>query len=154
MGTVLNLAIHPAETHPGVNLYGIASRQRSDAEKAVKTYKFQRAFGSYQELLDDPKVDFVYISTPNGLHFEWAIKALKAGKHVLLEKPFTSNADEARKLVEEAEKSGKVLMEVSGFLRGEVIHADVDIDNRRFTGSVILLRISGGASSILASMAT
>lgn len=62
-------------------------------------------------------MDFVYISTPNGLHFEWAIKALRAGKHVLLEKPFTSNADEAKKLVEEADRSGKVLMEVSS-LRG------------------------------------
>jgi len=94
-------------------LYGIASRQKSDAEKAAQTYKFQKAFGSYQELLDDPRVDFVYISTPNGLHFEWAVKALRAGKHVLLEKPFTSNADEAKTLVEEADRSGKVLMEVS-----------------------------------------
>lgn len=62
-------------------------------------------------MLDDPAVDFVYISTPNGLHFEWAYKSLQAGKHVLLEKPFTSNLEEAQKLVAKAQDTGKVLME-------------------------------------------
>ncbi|KAK5090592.1 hypothetical protein LTR05_000767 [Lithohypha guttulata] len=104
-------AIHPAETHPDVILYGIASRTLESAKTHAKKYKFQKAFGSYQELLDDTEVDFVYISTPNGQHYEWASKALKAGKHVLLEKPFTSNATEAKKLVEEADQAGKVLEE-------------------------------------------
>ncbi|KAJ9628636.1 hypothetical protein H2203_002538 [Taxawa tesnikishii (nom. ined.)] len=103
--------IHPAETHPDVILYAIASRDKSKAEKAAKSYKFQKAYGSYDALLEDPEVDFVYISTPNGLHFEWAFKALRAGKHVLLEKPFTSNSIEAKRLVREAERTGKVLME-------------------------------------------
>jgi predicted dehydrogenase len=69
------------------------------AQQAAKKYNFKKAVGSYQELLDDPDVDIVYISTPNGLHYEWSAKALRAGKHVLCEKPFTSNAEEARKLV-------------------------------------------------------
>ncbi|KAI0008429.1 NAD binding oxidoreductase [Xylariaceae sp. FL0662B] len=103
--------IHPAETHPDVVLYAIASRDKASAERAAKAYGFQKAYGSYDALLQDPAVDFVYISTPNGLHFEWAFKALRAGKHVLLEKPFTSNADEAIGLVKEAERTEKVLME-------------------------------------------
>ncbi|RYP42088.1 hypothetical protein DL767_000453 [Monosporascus sp. MG133] len=103
--------IHPAETHPDVILYAIASRDKATAQAAAKSYKFQKAYGSYDELLADPEVDFVYIATPNGLHFEWAFKSLQAGKHVLLEKPFTSNADEAKRLVQEAERCGKVLME-------------------------------------------
>jgi len=47
------------------------------------------------ELIDDPSIDAVYIPLPNGLHYEWALKSIKAGKHVLLEKPSTSNAEEA-----------------------------------------------------------
>ena len=109
--TSLPAAIHPAETHPDVELYAIASRDASSAGKAAKSYKFKKSYGSYQALLDDPQVDMVYVSTPNGLHYEWASKALAAGKHVLLEKPFTANGFEAKKLVQEAEKSGKDLME-------------------------------------------
>ena len=108
---MLHTVIHPAETHPDVRLYAIASRDIKAAKKTAHAYRFEQAYGSYQDLLDDPKVDVVYISTPNGLHFEWATKALKAGKHVLLEKPFTSNAEEARKLVETAKETGMVLEE-------------------------------------------
>lgn len=53
----------------------------------------------------------MYISTPNGLHFEWASKALRAGKHVLCEKPFTSNAEEAHKLIQLAKETGLVCEE-------------------------------------------
>ncbi|KAJ9199491.1 hypothetical protein DTO207G8_3685 [Paecilomyces variotii] len=104
-------AIHPAETHPDVILYAIASRNASTAKKAAKQYHFSKAYGSYQELLDDPQVDIVYVSTPNGLHYEWSSKALKAGKHVLCEKPFTSNAAEARKLAQEAKERGLIVEE-------------------------------------------
>lgn len=92
-------------------MYAIASRDASTAQSIARKHGFQKSYGSYNELLADPEVDFVYIPLPNGLHFEWASKALEAGKHVLLEKPFTSNAVEARKLVAKAEECGKVLME-------------------------------------------
>lgn len=58
-------------------LYAIASRDADTAASQAKKYNFQKSYGSYQALLDDPEVDFVYISTPNGLHYEWASKALK-----------------------------------------------------------------------------
>ncbi|KAE8395731.1 hypothetical protein BDV23DRAFT_80603 [Aspergillus alliaceus] len=63
--------IHPAETHPDVILYGIASRDASSVTKAAKKYHFTKAYGSYQELLDESAVNIVYISTPNGQHYEW-----------------------------------------------------------------------------------
>jgi hypothetical protein len=107
--------IHPAESHPSVILHGIASRDLSTAQKHQRKYRFTKAYGSYQDLLDDPDIDIVYISTPNGLHYEWAAKALKAGKHVLCEKPFTANADEAKKLVELAREKGLIVEEAVSF---------------------------------------
>ncbi|GAM41890.1 hypothetical protein TCE0_042r15365 [Talaromyces pinophilus] len=103
--------IHPAETHPDVILHGIASRDFESAQQSAKKYHFKKAYGSYQDLLDDSDIDIVYISTPNGMHFEWASKALRAGKHVLCEKPFTSNAEEAHKLIELARERGLVCEE-------------------------------------------
>jgi Oxidoreductase family, NAD-binding Rossmann fold len=109
--------IHPAETHPDVILHAIASRDINVAKRAAQSYHFKNAYGSYQELLDDPDIDIVYISTPNGMHYEWASKSLKAGKHVLCEKPFTSNAEEARKLVELAKEKNLVCEEAVRFVR-------------------------------------
>lgn len=103
--------IHPAESHPDVVLYGIASRDDKKAQSVAKKHNFKRAYGSYQELLDDPQISMVYISLPNSMHFEWAKKALVAGKHVLCEKPFTSNGAEARDLVKEATKRNLIVEE-------------------------------------------
>ena len=81
------------------------------AKSAAKKYRFRKAYNSYQQLIDDPEVDIVYVSTPNGLHYEWSSKALKSGKHVLCEKPFTSNAKEMKKLVQLATEKGLICVE-------------------------------------------
>ncbi|KZO97109.1 NAD binding oxidoreductase [Calocera viscosa TUFC12733] len=105
--------IHPIETHNECVVAGFASRDKKDAEKAAKMYGHgvAKAYGSYEQLLADENIDAVYIPLPNGMHYEWASKALDAGKHVLLEKPFTSNAKQARKLVAKAEEKQLVLLE-------------------------------------------
>jgi predicted dehydrogenase len=80
----------------------ISSRDAAKAEAAARTLGIPTAYGSYEALLDDPDVDAVYIPTPNHLHVPWAIHALRAGKHVLVEKPVALDAAEAEQLLEEA----------------------------------------------------
>lgn len=82
----------------------IASRQLQKAQAAARRLGIEKTYGSYEELLADPDVDVVYLPLPNHLHVPWAIKALKAGKHVLCEKPIGLSAAEARKLLGVARK--------------------------------------------------
>jgi predicted dehydrogenase len=82
----------------------IASRQLEKAQEAARRLGIEKAYGSYEELLADPDVDAVYLPLPNHLHVPWAIKALKAGKHVLCEKPLGLNAAEDQKLLEASRK--------------------------------------------------
>ncbi|OAP63659.1 hypothetical protein AYL99_02886 [Fonsecaea erecta] len=109
----------PASTHPGAVITGVAARDRARAEAQIaRNRRFIpegapcRAYGSYAALLDDaPDVDAVYIPLPNGLHHEWALAALKRGKHVLIEKPLASNAQQAREIRDAATAAGKVVLE-------------------------------------------
>lgn len=82
----------------------IASRQLEKAQAAARRLSIEKAYGSYEELLADCDVDAVYLPLPNHLHVPWAIKALKAGKHVLCEKPLGLNAAEAQELLEASRK--------------------------------------------------
>ncbi|MES3018387.1 MAG: Gfo/Idh/MocA family oxidoreductase [Bacteroidota bacterium] len=81
------------------NVTAIASRDFSQAKKASALLDIPKAYGSYEELVSDPEIDAVYIPLPNHLHVEWAIRSMKAGKHVLLEKPVGLSSAEARKLI-------------------------------------------------------
>ena len=82
----------------------IASRQLEKAQAAARRLGIEKAYGSYEELLADCDVDAIYLPLPNHLHVPWAIKALKAGKHVLCEKPIGLNAAEAQELLETSRK--------------------------------------------------
>jgi predicted dehydrogenase len=89
----------------------IASRDLGRAKDAAESAGIRNAYGSYEELLDDPEVEAVYNSLPNHLHVPWTIKAAEAGKHVLCEKPIALNADEARTLIEVRDRTGVRIQE-------------------------------------------
>jgi predicted dehydrogenase len=90
----------------------VAARDKGRAEAFARKHGIARVHASYAELIEDPDIDAVYNPLPNGLHGYWTIAALKAGKHVLCEKPFTANADEARAVAEvDNGNSGVVVME-------------------------------------------
>ncbi|KAJ8509402.1 hypothetical protein ONZ45_g8427 [Pleurotus djamor] len=106
--------IKPVKSHPEAVVVAIAARDKGRAEAYAKKYGIAKAYGGaegYQALLHDPEVDAVYNPLPNGLHFEWTMKALAAGKHVLLEKPSANTAEEARIMYDYAEAQGLVLLE-------------------------------------------
>ncbi|WYZ35676.1 hypothetical protein EsH8_X_000323 [Colletotrichum jinshuiense] len=90
--------ITPARSHPEVTIQAVAARDGAKAAAYAAKHGIPDVKESYQAILDDPSIDCVYIPLPNGLHYEWAVKALRAGKHVLLEKPSVSNAKEAEAL--------------------------------------------------------
>ncbi|MDV7401123.1 Gfo/Idh/MocA family oxidoreductase, partial [Arthrospira platensis SPKY1] len=92
-------------------MFAVGSRSEESAQAYAAEHNIPRAHGSYEALLADPEVDVIYNSLPNHLHAEWTIKALKAGKHVLCEKPFALSLAEVDAMAEAAEKSGKVLAE-------------------------------------------
>ena len=92
-------------------LAAVASRSLESANKYAKKWDIPQAFGSYQEMLDSGEVDVVYISLPNHLHAEWTIKALRAGVHVLCEKPFAITLDEVDEMVAVSEQENLVLAE-------------------------------------------
>ena len=89
----------------------IASRDAQAARVAADRLDIPTAHGSYDALIQDPDVDAVYIPLPNHLHAEWTIAALRAGKHVLCEKPLAMTADEAQRMVDAAHETGLHLME-------------------------------------------
>ncbi len=89
-------------------IVAIASSRIEKAQAAAMKLGIQKAYGSYEDLLNAPEIDAVYIPLPNHLHVSWSIKALEAGKHVLCEKPLAMTATEAHKLLGTAEKYPKL----------------------------------------------
>ncbi|KAG0653113.1 D-xylose 1-dehydrogenase (NADP(+)) 2 [Hyphodiscus hymeniophilus] len=90
--------IEPALNHPSVVIAAVAARDPAKGQEYAKKHNIPVVYNSYQELIDEPTIDAIYIALPNGLHYEWAAKSLQAGKHVLLEKPSVSNSIEATAL--------------------------------------------------------
>lgn len=92
-------------------LVGIASRTLQKAQDVAESFGMPKAYGSYEEMLEDPEIEAVYIPLPNGFHAEWCIKSMRAGKHVLCEKPITLNADEARQIEAVRDETGMYCLE-------------------------------------------
>jgi len=95
----------------GFTVAAVGSRSQGPADAFAAEFGIPVAHGSYEALVADPGVDAIYISTPHPFHAENALLALRAGKHVLIEKPFTLNAGQAVEVVDAAEAAGLVVME-------------------------------------------
>lgn len=103
--------IRPAPRVPAVSVQAIASRDPQRAREFAQRFGVPRVRESYDALIADGAIDAVYIALPNSLHAPWSMRALAAGKHVLCEKPLTSNEREAAEVAQAANRSNRVFME-------------------------------------------
>lgn len=94
-----------------VQRYAVASRTYDKAKAFADEWGFEKAYGSYEEMLEDPEVELVYIATPHSHHYQYARMCLEHGKHVLVEKAFTVNAAQAEELIRLSEEKGLLLTE-------------------------------------------
>lgn len=109
-----SIAVKMARTIAALNeteSYAIASRNLDKAQAFADKWGVQKAYGSYDEMLADDAVDLVYVALPHSYHHEWTIKALRAGKNVLCEKPLAVNAAQAQEMISLAEAKNLLLAE-------------------------------------------
>ena len=104
-------------------LYAIAGRSLEKAESYKERFGFEKAYGSYDELLNDSEVQAVYIPLPNDIHIKWVKEALRKGKHVLCEKPLALNASEAEDMYNTAKECGVYLMEAYAYLHSPYVES-------------------------------
>jgi len=119
--------IAPARHVSEALVTAVAARDAARAEAFALSHGLAVTYGSYDELLADPDIDAVYNPLPNSLHGPWTMRAIAAGKHVLCEKPFASNAAEAEHVAAAAEASGLVVMEAMHYRYHPLIHRMTEI---------------------------
>ena len=131
-GRIVNTVIHALHAIPEIHCYAIASRDYGRACEYAEKYGIEKAFGSYEEMLQDPYLDFVYIATPHSHHFEQMMMCIEHGKHIVCEKAFTMNAQQARIVRDAAREKGVYVAEAiwprympSRKMIDEVIESDI-----------------------------
>src|SRR5215469_3185924 len=103
--------IEPANQLDSIEVLAVSARDPVRASAFAAAHGIPRVLSSYDELIAASDIDAVYIPLPNSLHCEWTLRALRAGKHVLCEKPIASNAAEAQQMADVARATGLVLAE-------------------------------------------
>ncbi|NJL31169.1 MAG: Gfo/Idh/MocA family oxidoreductase, partial [Phycisphaerales bacterium] len=110
-GAIAKAFVHGLKQSTTGKAFAVGSRSQETADKFANEHGIERRHGSYEALLADPQVQAVYVSTPHPLHAQWAIKALEAGKHVIVEKPFALNQWEAMAVIDAAKIHKRFLLE-------------------------------------------
>lgn len=120
--------LRPAAARNDVEVTAIAARDHERAARFATKRGIPRVLGTYEELVSDPEIDAVYVPLPNSHHAEWTIAAVEAGKHVLCEKPFTANAEEAQRVADvAAAHPDLVVMEAFHWRYHPLAHEVIDI---------------------------
>ena len=110
-GRIARIVVPTIQKLDGITVLAAASRSAERAEAFAGKYGIERAYGSYEDMLEDPDIDMVYITTPHSHHYEQMMLALSYGKNVLCEKSFTVNAEQARKVQAYAREQNRYVSE-------------------------------------------
>ena len=128
---------------PDITYAGVASRTPEKGEKFRETYGGQ-IYGYYDELLEDDTIDAVYVPLPPALHFYWGKKVLESGKHLLMEKPFTTSAEDTEALLQLAKQKGLTVHENYMFLYHEQLNCIRRLVDGGELGDIRLYRMAFG----------
>jgi predicted dehydrogenase len=134
--------ITPARAVDDVSVVAMAARDPVRAATAAARWQVPRVLPDYAAVIDDPEIDAVYLPLPNSLHAEWTLRAIAAGKHVLCEKPLTSNAAEAVAVAEAADGSGLVVMEAFHYRYTPLMRRVLGLIGDGAIGAVRQVRVS------------
>lgn len=135
----VNRVIPGIEQASLADLAAVASRSLPKAEGVAKQFHAPKAYGSYDELLADPDIEAIYIPLPNGLHAEWSIKAMRAGKDVLCEKPIAMDAAEARQIQAVRDETGRLCLEAFAYRFNPVVSRIFEITRSGVLGDLCSL---------------
>ncbi|MFW5713717.1 MAG: Gfo/Idh/MocA family protein [Brevefilum sp.] len=130
-------AMIPAlQASPMAEVVAVASRDETHARRFADELNIPKAYGDYQDLLDDPEINAIYNPLPNHLHKPWSIKAAQSGKHILCEKPLALNAEECEEMYEAADTNNVLLMESFMYRHHPRIQAAVQMVRRGELGEI------------------
>jgi len=128
----------------GQHLVAIAARSRDRAAEQASQYGVERVLDSYRDVVEDPDIDVIYNPLPNGLHGPWNVEALRAGKHVLSEKPSASNSEEARRVRDVAASSSGRFMEAFHYRYHPVMKRMIELAGSGELGTINHVEVSMG----------
>jgi predicted dehydrogenase len=128
----------------GHTVSAVAARSRDRAQEHASAHGIERVLESYRAVIDDPTIDVIYNPLPNGLHGPWNTEALRAGKHVLSEKPSASNAEEARQVRDVQASSSGLFMEAFHYRYHPVMNRMIELVSSGELGDVHHVEVSMG----------
>lgn len=139
-GEIAAVFASAARESESAEITAVASRDLIRAQRFADTHGIARAYGHYQQVIDDPQVDAVYVGLPNSLHVEWTTRALHAGKHVLCEKPMATSAADVDTVFDLAAEHGLVVSEGFMFIHHPLIRRAFDIVRSGTLGELRTIR--------------
>ena len=128
-------------------IVAVSSRTLEKAREKAALWQIPKAYGSHRELLEDPQVNIVYISTVNAQHYPWAKAALESGKHVICEKPCTTTAAQTRELYELAKEKKLFFMEAEKMLFLPAIQTLYQRIQDGYLGEITMIEMSHSFSA-------